>query len=293
MTGISLSNDRGHWTRKRRNTSLRAYSTKYYKMRIRLVSLFQAVCIVVTCSSCYYNKKMVYFQSKDFSESYATQIRNESTPYRLRPNDVLFVKVKSTTEADISDIFNITPSTNFMNVDAGNVYLQGYSVDTEGTITLPILGKLVVRDLTVEEAQDLIQTNASQYLNNATVIVKLVSFKIAVLGEVNSPGYYYAFNNQLTLPEGLGLANDLTPQGSRKKVKLIRQTASGSEVILLDLTDPATLKSKYYYLMPNDVIYVEPFRANTGRSNSQLLTLLFSGLTTAILVLNYIDDNNN
>lgn len=236
---------------------------------------------------------MVYFQNKDFSESYATQIRNESTPYRLRPNDILSVKVKSSTETEISDIFNISPSSNFMSVDAGNVYLQGYSIDSEGAITLPILGKMVVRDLTVEEVQNMIQSEASQYLNNATVIVKLVSFKITVLGQVNRPGYYYAFNNQLTLPEGLGLANDLTELGNRKKVKLIRQTASGSEVVLLDLTDPATLKSKYYYLMPNDVIYVEPFKANTGRDNAQLLTLVFSGLTTAILVLNYIDDNKN
>jgi polysaccharide export outer membrane protein len=236
---------------------------------------------------------MVYFQDRNFSESFSTPIRNENTSYRLRPNDVLSVKVKSSTEAGISDIFNITPSTNFMNVDAGNVFLQGYSIDVDGAIVLPILGSVVLRDLTVEEAQDLIQREADKYLNNATVIVKLVSFKITVLGEVNAPGYYFAFNNQLTLPEGLGLARDLTTQGNRKKVKLIRQTPTGSEVVLLNLTDPDLLKSKYYYLMPNDVIYVEPFRANTGRSNSQLLTLLFSGLTTTILVLNYIDDNNN
>lgn len=262
-------------------------------MRLRLVSLFQAVVILVVFSSCYYNKRMVYFQNKDFSESYATQIRNESTQYRLRPNDILSVKVKSSTEAGISDIFNITPSTNFFNVDAGNVFLQGYSIDSNGTIILPILGEIKVSDLTAEEAQDLIQAEANKFLNNATVIVKLVSFKITVLGEVNAPGYYYAFNNQLTLPEGLGLARDLTERANRKEVKLIRQTPSGSEVVLLNLNDPDLLKSKYYYLMPNDVLYVEPFRANTGRSNAQLLTLLFSGLTTAILILNYIDDNNN
>lgn len=262
-------------------------------MKVQLVKLFQVVFILVTCTSCYYNKRMVYFQDKDYSESFATQIKNENTLYRLQPNDVLSVKVKSSTEANISDIFNITPSTNFFNVDAGNVFLQGYSIDGTGAIVLPILGKLVVRNLTVEEAQELIQSEANKYLNNATVIVKLVSFKITVLGEVNAPGYYFAFNNQLTLPEGLGLARDLTERANRRKVKLIRQTPTGSEVILLNLNDPDLLKSKYYYLKPNDVLYVEPFRANTGRSNAQLLTLVFSGLTTAILILNYIDDNNN
>lgn len=262
-------------------------------MKIRPITPILFVVVLTVSSSCYYNKRMVYFQNKDFSESFSTPIRNQPTQYRLRPNDILSVKVKSSTEAGISDIFNITPTTNFFNVDAGNVYLQGYSVDSDGAITLPILGKVVVKDLTVEDAQDLIQAEANKYLKNATVIVKLVSFKITVLGEVNQPGHYYAFNNQLTLPEGLGLARDLTELGNRRKVKLIRQTPTGSEVVLLNLNDPDLLKSKYYYLMPNDVLYVEPFRANTGRSNAQLLTLVFSGLTTAILILNYIDDSNN
>src|SRR5690606_27466231 len=128
------------------------------QMKVQLVKLFQVVFILVTCTSCYYNKRMVYFQDKDYSESFATQIKNENTLYRLQPNDVLSVKVKSSTEANISDIFNITPSTNFFNVDAGNVFLQGYSIDGTGAIVLPILGKLVVRNLTVEEAQELIQS---------------------------------------------------------------------------------------------------------------------------------------
>jgi polysaccharide export outer membrane protein len=262
-------------------------------MRLRLATICQAAIVLAVSSSCYYNKRMVYFQNKDFSESFATPIRNQPVQYRLRPNDILSVKVKSSTEAGISDIFNITPTTNFFNVDAGNVYLQGYSIDSEGAITLPILGRVMVKDLTVEEAQNIIQAEANKYLNNATVIVKLVSFKVTVLGEVNQPGHYYAFNNQLTLPEGLGLARDLTERGNRRKVKLIRQTPTGSEVVLLNLNDPDLLKSKYYYLMPNDVIYVEPFRANTGRSNAQLLTLLFSGITTAVLILNYVDDKSN
>src|SRR5690606_38773733 len=156
-------------------------------MRFRLATLCQAAIVLTVCSSCYYNKRMVYFQNNDFSESFATPIRNQPIQYRLRPNDILAVKVKSSTEAGISDTFNIIPTTNFFDVDAGNVYLQGYSIDSEGAIVLPILGEVIVRDLTVEEAQDLIQAEANKFLNNATVIVKLVSFKITVLGEVNAP----------------------------------------------------------------------------------------------------------
>lgn len=241
-------------------------------------------------TSCYYNKRWVYIQDKSYSESIPTQIKNENSQYRLRPSDVLSVKVKSSTEAGISDIFNISPTGQFFTMDAGNMYLQGYSIDQGGQITLPILGTITVKDLTLEEAENLIQQQANKFLNNATVIVKLVSFKITVLGEVRSPGYRYIFNNQATLLEGLGLAGDLTENGNRKRIKLVRQVPTGSEVVMIDLTDPKILKSKYYYLMPNDVIYVEPLRAQSKRSNLALLTLFFSAVTTTVLVLDYFKD---
>jgi polysaccharide export outer membrane protein len=158
---------------------------------------------------------------------------------------------------------------------------------------LPIIGELTVKDLSVEQARDLIQLNADKYLKNATVIVKLISFKVTVLGEVNNPGYHYVYNNQVTILEALGLAGDLTAVGNRKNVKLVRQVKGGSEVVLLNLTDPRLLKSKYFYLMPNDALYVEPLRARSGRLNLEHLTLVFSAATTAILILNYLDNNNN
>jgi len=249
--------------------------------------------LIFLCSSCYYNKRWVYFQDNTYSESRPTQIRNEIPLYRLRPNDIISVKVKSSTEASVTDIFNIAPANTVMNMDAGNMYLQGYSIDETGKITLPILGELMVKDLTLSEAQDLIQNNTNKFVNNATVIVKLVSFKITVLGEVNRPGYMYVFNNQATLPEGLGLAGDLSENGNRRRIKLIRQVPTGSEVVMIDLTNPSILKSKYYYLMPNDVIYVEPLKAQSKRLNATNISIVLSALTTAILVLNYFQDDNN
>jgi polysaccharide export outer membrane protein len=119
----------------------------------------------------------------------------------------------------------------------------------------------------------------------------MISFKVTVLGEVNNPGYHYVYNNQLTILEALGLAGDLTNFASRKNVKLVRQVPRGSEVVLLDLRDPNLLKSKYFFLMPNDVVYVEPLKARSKRLNLELLTLVFSAATTAILILNYVNNN--
>lgn len=256
-------------------------------------SIFYILLVVLLfCSSCYYNKRLVYFQNNDFSYVQPTLMENHRTVYRVQPNDVLSIKVKSSTDAQVSDIFNIVTTTQATTFSSpGNLYLEGYSVDELGRVNLPILGFITVKDLTMDEVQNLIQTNANKYLKNATVVTKLISYKITVLGEVNNPGYHYVYNNQATLLEALGLAGDLTIFASRKNVKLIRTVPKGTEVVLLDLKDPNLLKSKYFYLMPNDVVYVEPLRARSKRSNLENLTLLFSAITTAILILNYIDNN--
>ena len=242
-------------------------------------------------SSCYYNKRLVYFQDDSFSTS-PKLMENVKSTYRLQSNDILSIKVKSSTDVQVSDLFNITTTSQApMFTSPGNLFLEGYSIDESGQITLPIIGTLTVKDLSIEEVQSLIQQNANKFLKNATVIVKLISFKVTVLGEVNNPGYHYVYNNQITVLEALGLAGDLNAVGSRKNVKLIRQVPEGSEVVLLDLTDPRLLKSKYFYLMPNDAIYVEPLKARSSRLNLEHLTLLFSAATTAILILNYLDNN--
>lgn len=262
-------------------------------MRISLKNSLLLLISMVFLTSCYYNKSLVYLQDNSFSEEQAKLIENKRSTYRLQPNDILSIKVKSSTDAEVSDLFNITTTSQApMFTSPGNLFLEGYSIDEEGRIILPIIGELTVKDLSIEEARDLIQLNADKYLKNATVIVKLISFKVTVLGEVNNPGYHYVYNNQVTILEALGLAGDLTAVGNRKNVKLVRQVKGGSEVVLLNLTDPRLLKSKYFYLMPNDALYIEPLRARSGRLNLEHLTLVFSAATTAILILNYLDNNN-
>jgi polysaccharide export outer membrane protein len=177
-----------------------------------------------------------------------------------------------------------------MVANPGTLFLEGYTVDAIGKITLPILGETAVKDLTIEEAQQTIQANANKYFNNPIVIVKLISFKITVLGEVKNPGYYYVYNNQATALEALGLAGDLTNFGNRRNIKLLRQRASETEVILLDLTDPNLLKSEYFFLHPGDVLYVEPLKARSKRLNLELLSVLFTAMTTAVLIFSYVNN---
>lgn len=240
---------------------------------------------------CYANKKLVYLQGEQFSETKPAVVANTKSEYRLQANDVLSVQIKSSVETEISNIFNLGSIQNAIMASPGNFYLEGYSVDNAGNITLPVLGQLVVKGLTLDEVRALIQSHTDKFLNNATVIVKLTSFKITVLGEVKSPGHYFVYNNQATVLEALGMAGDLTAFGNRKEVKLIRQIPTGSEVILLNLTDPNLLASDFYFMYPGDVLYVEPLRARTKRSNFEILSIVFSAVTTAVLILSYINSN--
>jgi polysaccharide export outer membrane protein len=258
-------------------------------MKIHQIISFGILSIVL--SSCYYNNRLVYLQDKKFTELSPTTVANKKDLYRLQPSDVVSVQVKSTTETAASNaIFNVGSMQNGF-TSPGSFFLEGYTISTMGNITIPILGEIIVEGLTVEEAQKLIQTSADKYLTKATVIVKLTSFKVTVLGEVRNPGYLYVYNSQVTVLETLGLAGDLTPFANREKVKLIRQTPEGTQVILLDLTDPKLLSSAYFFLMPNDVLYIEPFRARANRTNLEVLGVVFAGLTTGVLILSYISQD--
>jgi polysaccharide export outer membrane protein len=172
-------------------------------------------------------------------------------------------------------------------------YSTGFSVNKDGFVKIPLIGLVQVENLTIEEATEIVQQEADRYVRNATVDVKLISFKISVMGEVNNPGYYYIFNGQATILEGLSMAGDITEFGSRKEIKLIRQVDEGVEVVKLDLTDADLMNSKYYYLVPNDVLYVQPADEQIKRANLQPLGIVFSGISAIVLISNFLLNNFN
>lgn len=259
---------------------------------MRKLKLILYTYVVLIASGCYYNKKLVYLDDKQFSSTRPTLIESKRSAYRLQPSDIIAVQIKGPGESEVTQSFNMNPQqSGSMFASPANFYMDGYTIDPQGKITLPVIGEVSVKDMTTQEAQETIQRAADKYLTKATVIVKLTSFKVTVLGEVKSPGYYYVFNSQATILEGLGMAGDLTAFGNRENVKLIRQTPGGSEVVMLDLTDADLLKSPYFFMMPGDVLYVAPLRARSNRSNLELATFLFGALTTTILVMSYVDQN--
>ncbi|MFP4095372.1 MAG: polysaccharide biosynthesis/export family protein [Cyclobacteriaceae bacterium] len=254
---------------------------------VKLTAFLLSVCL----SSCISNRNVVYFPDPDFNTGTPVDIVNERQVYRLQPRDVVSVRIK-TVDVESANYFNIQPETGFQQFNDVALYLNGYSLNEEGYIQLPEVGKVLLSGLTLQEAQQKVQQAFSDYINNATIMVKLVSFKITVLGEVNRPGYYYIYNDQANLLEGIGIAGDLTDFGNRENITLIRQTQAGSEAILLNLKDPGLLSSDYYFLQPNDVLYVQPLQEKNTRDNLgtlPILSILFGAVSSTILLLGYVN----
>jgi len=167
------------------------------------------------------------------------------------------------------------------------VFLAGYSVSDSGTVYLPVLGNFSVVNRTIDEAENMIQQRLNTMVRGAVARVRLVSFKVSVLGEVRTPGTYYIYNELLTLPEALGYAGDLTDAADRRQVRIVRRRQNKVFITTLDLTDRRLLGSPNFYLEPNDVVYVVPLAQKADRLNLPALSIGLSALSTVLIILNF------
>jgi polysaccharide export outer membrane protein len=173
------------------------------------------------------------------------------------------------------------------------MYVNGFSVDKNGQVHLPQVGKVKLQGLTVGEAQDLLQRKINEYFTTATVILKMVNWRVSVLGEVSRPGTYMVYNNQLTLMDALATAGGPLELADKTQVTLLRQTDRGVQALYVDVSSTALLSSEYYYLLPNDVVYVPAMRARSGRLNLEIYMILLTTVSTIALVFNVIQNSNN
>jgi len=165
---------------------------------------------------------------------------------------------------------------------------NGYLVDENGQITLPMLGTLPVAGLTTSQARTRIHEAASKFFNDPTVQVRFANFKITVIGEVAKPATYTVPNEKVTLLDAIGMAGDLTIYGKRQTVLLIRDVGGKKKFTRFDLTDYSTFESEYFYLKQNDVVYVEPTRSKANANNAatfQIVSLALSALSVITLAI--------
>lgn len=227
--------------------------------KIEILIVFVLTLILFT--SCASRKKILYFQNSDVYKEKTI----ESEEHLIHTGDILKIEIGSL----IADA--AIPYNKFISVSTSSEgQIQGYIVDKENKIKLPILGELSTKEMTLSQLESYIKDLLikGKQLKNPTVSVSLLNFKITILGEVNKPGTYYINEPNLNLLQAFGLAGDLTISGKRKDILLIRQFDDKSKTYHIDLTDISLLEKNYYQLKSNDVIIVDPNYSKVKQAGS-------------------------
>lgn len=237
-------------------------------IRITVIGL---VLPVLFFSSCIPLKDYVYLQG---------DIENvdiiEPEAYRIQANDNLYIQVISNDE--LSMYFNLSSTDRYLNNDAA-IEMSSYKVSSEGEIDFPFLGPVKVVGLTTKEIKQIIGESISEKLVEYSVVVKLVNRSVSLLGEFNTPGTFSFYKDRMTIFEAIGMGHDISDFGNRKKVKIIRQKHENREVTTVDLTSKDIFQSEYYYILPNDVIYVEPTNKIYGGKTLPIGTIISAAST--------------
>lgn len=251
-------------------------------------SLPATLCILalMVLGSCGSRKHMVYLQND------STQINTlyEQHIPKIQPNDILTIVVTAA-DPKVTAPFNPMSSmtTSNMNQSVDLALRPTYTVDNDGDITLPMLGKTHIAGLTRLQAIEKVRAELSQYIKDPGVNMNFNNFRISVLGEVAKPGSFIMPTERVTVLDALGMAGDMTIRGIRNNVLLVREVDGQKTTHRLDLTKESTLNSPYYYLVQNDVIYVEPNKSQINNSklgaNSNIIISIASLLITVISVL--------
>lgn len=246
------------------------------------------IAMLLALTSCNRKAQMLYFNNITNENIKTTKIPE----YTLKPGDVLYIQI-ITQDPIVSSLFNNRGMGNALQSQSplfgseSSNYLYGYSVSDSGMIQLPVLGKLKLSELTINQAREIIQKQTEVYLKDGIAVVKLLSFKVTVLGEVKVPGVKTNLKDNLTIFEGIGLAGDLTDYAERTNVLLMRQTPEGIKTMRVNLQDKNLLFSEAYYLVPNDILIVEPRKGKLFSMNAPNIAIYLSIVTTTLLLMNY------
>lgn len=244
--------------------------------------------------SCVKTPVISYFDSADSTKVQFLPIN--SAPYSvIRKQDILSITVGSLSK-ETNEILNFNNvntlfTTSFPGQNTGNRGQPlGFLVDEDGTVELPLIGKVKVEGMLLSEAADEFREKIALYLKDPSVNVRFLNHKFSILGEVSKPGMFNLLDDRTTLPEALALAGDLTVYGNRQNVTILRSFYGRSEMVKIDLRTKEIFESPYYYLKDGDMIYVEPVKARATYTDQkvQLAPLYLSGLSAIVVITNVL-----
>ena len=253
-------------------------------LKIHKISLI-AVIGALLLSSCVPMKKMLLLKDAQMiDENKSIEYKNErSLDYRIQPGDNLYIRAINIIDEKSSSVLNGDARNNYMTSDAA-IYLNSFTVNKEGYIDYPLTGLVEVKNLTVEQVKEKLQNELSKYVKETALMVKLSSFDLTIIGEVERPGKYKVYQSEIGILEALAMAGNVTNFAKNDAVKIVRRTDLGSEIVTVNIGDADILSSPYYYLKPNDIIYVEPLKFKQWGFTSFPYSTVLSIISLAITI---------
>jgi polysaccharide export outer membrane protein len=258
-------------------------------IKAAVVRILFFLLLVFLLISCVNTKSIGYLRTAK-----ETTYQVDASPEALiQKNDILSITITSL-NADASIVFN-TSNNHVLNSSASNgsvIQSGGYLVNADGYIQLPILGNVMASGITKKELRNRISEAilSQRLLVDPIVTIRHMNYEVTVIGEVGRPSVINVPNEKISILKALGLAGDITIYGKRDNVLVIREVSGQKTLTRLDLNAQSLLNSPYYYLMPNDIVYVEPNKnklASVSRGR-QLLPAILSGLSVAVIVLDRV-----
>jgi polysaccharide export outer membrane protein len=239
-----------------------------------------AIVLMVIAVSCVPVEKVSYFNDINEIEE---PIANPRTQKVIMPFDRLYIKVISI-DMPTNLIFNSTDEMRFVG-GGTSTGLLGYLVDEEGNVNFPFVGNINVTSLTTAQASGKIQKALSDYVSNTSVTVKFVDNQVTIMGEVNRQGVFPFIQDKLNIYEAIGLGGGITRYGDRKSVIVIRNVEDKIIHYRLNLSDSKIASKDYYYVLPNDVVIVEPLKDISTSYQNITYTTILASISTALAVL--------
>jgi len=267
----------------------------------RLKMVFSVVVLTLFLSSCVSHKDLILLnEGEEISEGMLSDTlvgmaqKNAFQPYRIQPYDQLMIRVNAfdgSTEDFLNREFSGGGGTGRRpDFDPASVFFNSYSVNDSGYVILPILEEVDVAGKTLAEIKSLLDQAYTPYIKFVSSNIKLANPLVTVLGEVQSPGIHYMYNEQNSILDAIGLAGDFTEFSDRRKVKVIRRTKKGTKTVYLNMNRSDFMNTEYYYAQPHDVIYVEPKKAKAFDSSAKSVGVVISAVSLAALFANLIID---
>lgn len=261
----------------------------FIKMKQKQPSFLLVISLVLALfllDGCVVNKKTTYLQTYDVGKYQSDSVFIET--YRLQPTDNIFIRV-ITPDSRYAEMFNTVPvASPTISATEQSVDLLSYVVQLDGTVTMPYLGPIQVGGKTIAETTAILEQALAEYVTDVSITVKLVNYYVSILGEVSMPGRYPVYKQHLNIFQALAMAGDIDDFGNRYHVKVIRSSPDGSAIKEFDLTDRSIVDSEFYYVMPNDVIYVEPLPGKFFAMNTFPFALILTSISTTILIISFV-----